>query len=222
MGRDKETAEERLLRMIEGPQPQMAAGTPGRGGPGFFNLKLGGLGSIFTRPKPLSGREDPVVRHLRLISHGLWIVLLAIGGYVVFAMTRPQKRLPAFTPPSAQGPAATPASVGADPLNQLSHPLGSYVDSVMQRNPFTGGADLPEQPVQAPVQSARERLEAITSKLTIVGIDRGTVPEALIEDTSQGRTYFVKVRDKINGLDVSDINTRGVVVRYEGEELLLH
>ena len=55
----------------------------------------------------------------------------------------------------------------------------------------------------------------------MVGINRGKVPEALVEDTEAKRTYFVKVGDEINGLKISAIDVNGVKVTYEGEEAVL-
>ncbi len=225
MVRGKETAEERLLRMIEGPQPAQAGGR----GRAPFSLGSGGLGSFFSGWRGWfnrSGRyrrEDPVLRNLRLISQGGWLVLALIGGYVIFNLifVDVESRRPAPPKPVASGTEASGGS--AKPLNQLALPLADYVSSVMQHNPFTGSSEnIAKTPDAAPVQSAKDRLEAIASKFKVVGIDRGPSPEALIEDTGQNRTHFVKEGDLLNGLRVEEISARGVRVSYEGEEMLLN
>ena len=68
---------------------------------------------------------------------------------------------------------------------------------------------------------AKSALETITATLKVVGINRGRVPEALIEDTAAKRTYFVKVGDQVNSLTVKGIDKRGVTVMYQDEETLL-
>ena len=65
------------------------------------------------------------------------------------------------------------------------------------------------------------KLADLVSSLTVVGINRGTVPEALIEDTQAKRTHFVKVGDQVNGVTISSISSEGVKVTYEGEEAIL-
>ena len=68
---------------------------------------------------------------------------------------------------------------------------------------------------------AKSKLEELVGGLTVVGINRGRVPEALIEDAKATRTYFVKIGDDLNGLKVKAIDQNGVTVTYEGEETTL-
>ncbi len=228
MVRGKETAEERLLRMIEGPQPAGSPAGRGRFGVPWLPGSRGGAGNFFfdllarLRGAGRVRRDDPVVRNLRLISRVIWVFLAALGTFVVvnlaagYGDTKRMHSTQAMTDASPNVVAA-PATA----LDQLSQPLSDYVSSVMQRNPFTGSSEVIAQAPQQAVQSAKERLEALASKLVVVGIDRGPSPEALIEDSSQQRTYFVKVGDQIGGLQVDEIGAQGVVVSYEGEKLLL-
>ena len=65
------------------------------------------------------------------------------------------------------------------------------------------------------------RLAELTASLTVVGIGLGRVPDALIEDTEEKRTFFVRIGDRINDLVVESIESNGVVVSYEGQETLL-
>ena len=87
------------------------------------------------------------------------------------------------------------------------------------RNPFRLSAGRLSEPATG--QTVRSKLLELTSQLTVVGINRGRVPEALIEDKDAKRTHFVKVGDQINGVTIIRIDSQGVTVRYEGEETTL-
>ena len=100
-------------------------------------------------------------------------------------------------------------------------PLSEYLTAVTQRNPFTGRGAGVEVASQAATQTARHQLEESANGLSVVGIDRGANPVALVEEKAQQKTFVVKVGDEINGLRVVRIGPEGVVVSYEGEETLL-
>src|SRR5262245_36366584 len=126
MVRGKETAEERLLRMIEGPQPAQAGGrgrSPLPFVPGNFSSFFSGWRGWFNR----SGRyrrEDPVLRNLRLISQGGWLALALVGGYVIFNLVFVDVESQRPVPPKQVASAGSGASGGpAQPLNQLALPL---------------------------------------------------------------------------------------------------
>ena len=227
----KETAEEQLLRLIEGahaPQPQPATGPSGGTAakpPWRDRLRHGWSqvsGAVALRVNALfRARQrggDTVLRQLQLAGRLMWLVLVGLGLYVVASVVFSQSHPPrmasgAGLPSAGKGTVTPPPSP-----DTLVKPMAEYLSAVLQRNPFTGTSGSNSA---APVQRPRERLKELVGSLVVVGIDRGATPEALIEDNSGGRTYFVKVGDVVNGAFVKEITSRGVIVEYEGEEELI-
>lgn len=215
----QETPAEQLLRMIEGPQ----GGLPGAAKPVAGALHA--LAGFFRRlPNPFrrkfrSGRResDPVLANLTLAQRVLWAVMILFGAYVAFdlVMVQPKSTLDRVT---AQAPASPDAAQGPASSGTALKPLADYLSVVQQVNPFGGAAALVAAPVQ---QTTKQRMQELAGGLAVVGIDRSANPEAIIEDTNEKRTYFVKVGDELNGMTIRDISAKGVTVTYEGEELLL-
>jgi len=158
---------------------------------------------------------DAFLWRLQLAERVVWVVLAGLGIYLVVDLFVLRLRPPALAIPvaSSLGPGAE-AVVG-----EHLKPVADYHQLIAGRNPFglTGGMRSPSVSDQA----KESRLEQLTRTLVVVGINRGRVPEALIEDTQAKRTHFVKVGDQISGLTVKAIDKRGVTLAYEGEELLL-
>jgi len=165
---------------------------------------------------PPQRQADVFLWNLRLASRLLWVLLAGLGAYVVMdlVLRPPQPRLTReLGPPSGGSDAARPSVPALRPLSE-------YVTALTQRNPFTGSpAGVAEETVAA--KTARRQLEELASDLTVVGIDRGPQPVALIEHKGQQRTFVVKVGDAVNGLRVTQIGPDGVRVSYEGEETFL-
>lgn len=223
-GSSKDTPEEQLLRMIEGGQaPPSEPPPPAKRGLDLVQLAIwwqrtaAGWQGQWRKLFRSQDRGDAVLRNLRIASRVAWIGLASLGVYFIVAvvLTKP-KRTPMILTSSrpAEGVGAMPAVTPDD----LAKPLSEYLASVLQRNPFTGGAGATSA---APIRSARDKLKELAGGLVVVGIDRGAKPEALIEDAAGGRTHFIKVGDVINGMTVREISERGVILSYEGEELLL-
>lgn len=216
----KETAAEQLLRMIEAPAARGAAA----GGPKPPGLRLPNLREQAAEwswrlrrafmPARLHG--DTVLWNLQIASRALWGVLGCLGLYALVALViapPPPRRLPVFAPPPG-GEASTPAAIAAQP------PLSQYFSALQERNPFTGLAASVAVAVRD-TKTARQRLQELAQELVVVGINRGAEPEALIEDAAQRRTVIVKPGDLIGGVKVREINAQGVLLVYEGEELLI-
>lgn len=216
----QETPAEQLLRMIEGPQGGLpGAPKPVAGALQSLRALFGRLPNPFRR-KLRSGRHDadPVLANLTLAQRVLWLVLILFGAFVAFDLVavqptshldRATARVPE-TPESAAGAAQTAGTT--------LKPLADYLSVVQQVNPFGGAAAIVAAPI---TQTTKQRLEELAQGLVVVGIDRSANPEAIIEDTEQQRTYFVKVGDELNGMMIREISAKGVTVTYEGEELLL-
>ncbi len=220
----RETAEEQLLRMIEGPQGSGAPSTPsgasgsGRPSPKRPAASLQDVLSWRWRrlfPRRTHANTDAFLWNLKLTQQIMWVVLFALSAYVAYDLVtvQPKPRRHAVSAPVSSAPA--PDSVPAH-IKEL-RPLSEYLSVVMQRNPFTGAiAGL--APV---VKTAKRRLQEMIGGLSIVGIDRGPNPVALIEDKEGQRTYIVKAGDRIKEMEVQKIDANGVVLSYEGEQIVL-
>jgi hypothetical protein len=219
----KETAEEQLLRMIEGSQGSQAP-HHSTGDPPLKRL-TDALQERTVRwwrrvvpPRRGPQAADPFLWNLRLTQRLLWVLLVGLGAYVVIdlALIQPTPRLATVSVPQTEGTAVAVAPPVT--LENSLKPLAEYLAAVSQRNPFTGAVGALDEPG---AKTAKHQLEELASGFVVVGIDRGPNPVALIEHREQQRTYIMKVGDELNGMTVTSINAEGVVVSYEGEELLL-
>lgn len=226
----KETPAEQLLRMIEGPQhaPETAAGpSPSPVSPASMLKRLVEQGqaraAMAWRALLPSRREvDPFLWNVRLAHRVAWIALVALAAFGTYTlvdvvMTPPKPRsarilMPSLAPFGESGstePAASPSTLKA---------LADYLGMAQRRNPFTGQVPGQERPSS---KTTKRHLEEVAQGLSVVGIDRGPNPVALIENTAQQKTYMVKVGDELNGMVVQSIGPEGVTLTYEGQEFLL-
>ena len=171
-------------------------------------------------PMNRKASSDLFLGQLQLAGRIFWVILAGLGIYLVvdtwfLQPPPPTLGLPlnAATRPSGAPVAQTPA---VDPLEEHA---AEYRDTLASRNPFRLASTRIINTVTG--QTAKGRLSELTGSLIIVGINRGQVPEALIEDSEEKRTYFVKVGDQIKGMTVKAIDQTGVTVTYEGEETTL-
>ena len=215
----KETAEEQLLRMIEGPSAPSPKGAAGGSPAGRMLEALREAWDVLRRRfqgragAQARDRGDAFLSQLQLAARIFWGVLAALGLYLIVDVVILQPaapRLPA--PPRAAGSENRPVEGSGSKLQE-------YRQSLAAHNPFRLEAvRIANAP---PSETAQAKLQELTAKLSVVGINRGAIPEALIEDADSKRTHFVKVGDVINGVTISDINNDGVKVSYEGEETVL-
>lgn len=205
----KETPAEQLLRMIEG-----GSGAVSLSRPSLRRLVAGWFGRAGSRARTWD-QADPWLGNIRLAGRLMWLVLAVLGAYTALVLLRPAPVPSLGTTPGA-GDGAPSAVAEERPLK----PLSEYLSAITTLNPFTGGATQ-QSPTVPVTETARQRLEGLTNSLIVVGIDNSAVPEAIIEDTEQRRTYFVKVGDEIKGVVIREISPKGVSVSYEGEEILL-
>ena len=220
----KETAEEQLLRMIEGPGgPKPASPRAPRPHLSFdrFNQQLKDrTGSLWRWMRPQDAREssDLLLWRLRLMERVFWLVLVGLTLYLVVTIWVLQPKLPRMARPLSSSQAAAPVTAPPEEGNLKS--LAEYRDTLMTRNPFGVAAQKIGNALGGGEQ-VRHRLAEMARVLSVVGINRGRVPEALIEDTEAKRTFVVKVGEQVNQLTVKSIDQNGVTVSYEGEETVL-
>ena len=212
--------------MIEGPQ-RGASSSSGPGRRGFSVARVvaqaqGRLGVLWQRLAPAgAGRvpSDPFLWRLRLIDRAFWGILVVLGVYVVVDLLMPVRRVPAIAAPSVHLVTPNPQDEGPTAAEQQLRPVAEYRELLASKDPF--GLGSAHGRGGAAGTTVRSRLEEMIAKLSVVGINRSRVPEALIEDTEAKRTYFLKVGDEVNGLAVTAIDQRGVTLRYEGEDITL-
>lgn len=218
----KETAEEQLLRMIEGPSgplPPKATAKPfsiGKLVEPF--LRGGGFPGFGPRPQPRKDRNDPFLSRLQLTGRLFWVLLGGLGLYLVADLWLLQPTPPTLRPVGG-GSSAAPAGPLTQTLDEQLRQSAEYRSTLASRNPFR--LDTGRLAESDATPTVKNRLLEMTSTLTVVGINRSRVPEALIEDTEAKRTHFVKVGDTVNGMTITAIDDRGVTLKYEGEETIL-
>ena len=227
MAAPKETAEEQLLRMIEGPKSGSSKQRTPRGG---FSLGRF-LAQVQERVGLLRQRLAPAVSsasrahadiflwRLRLIDRVFWIILVALGAFVVLDLLLPARRPPASVAQLIRGASSASQAGGASsaPADQQLRPVAEYREVLASKDPFGIGAAVHGMGSSSG-STAHGKLQEMVSKLAVVGMNRGQQPEALIEDSEAKRTYFLKVGDAINGMTVKAIGQSGVTLTYEGEE----
>ena len=125
-----------------------------------------------------------------------------------------------FLPQSGTGDAPAVISVPIE-IGDAIRPLDDYQDVLMRRNPFRLESQKRSTTQRTQELSTEVPLQKKVSTLSVVGVNRGKVPEALIEDRKTSRTYFVKVGDTVNGVMVEAINENGVLVSLDGESTYL-
>jgi hypothetical protein len=204
--------------MIEGP-PASPKGPMGSFSPERLLEPLrGSLDAVkrwVTGPPGRREGGDPFLAQLQLAGRIGWAILAGLGLYLLVDVVILQPAAPRLT-------SAPPASSGGPrvvPVEDAGSRAQAYRQTLAARNPFRLEAGRVEEGPSN--QTAKSKLADLTSSLAVVGINRGAVPEALIEDSQAKRTHFVKVGDQINGVTISAIDQEGVKVTYEGEETVL-
>lgn len=216
MGSNKDIAEERLLRLIEGTE---------EAGPGTARMKrplfrFSSLTRAIRRWRlALPFKEDRLLSSLEVVSSFLWIVLAGMGIYLAMNLTAPQAAVSGVSismmPRGLTTEETAPVKV-ADKLLAESE----YVGIVEARNPFTAKSEV-ETVVEAKSiePTSAEIMKEMANGLVVVAINRGAVKDAIIEDSIMKRSFFVKNGDKVKDLTVKEIKNDTVVLSYEGEEL---
>ncbi len=115
---------------------------------------------------------------------------------------------------------AKKAGVGNISIEALN-PLSLYLNEVSQHNIFS----LPEPP---PVEEAvtqqpavSETLKNMVQTFRVVGIIWSDVPQVMIEDSKEGRTYSLTRGSLLKGVRVKDILRDRVILSYDNQEIEL-
>ena len=218
----KETAEEQLLRMIEGSTPPSSRGSS----PPMFMARVkepfqrlsDALSRLFVPSQRRLEQSDPLLWRLRLAQRVFWLILGGVGCYLVLDLSVLRRQPPKMSTRSST-PQQESSEGGQAPADETLKPQADYRAALIGRNPF--GLTTSDSSSTSEPKHAKNRLTELVAGLTIVGINRGRVPEALIEDATAKRTFVVKVGDVVNELTVKSIDENGVIVSHEGEETTL-
>ena len=206
--------------MIEGPSAPSPKGPAGGFSAGRMLEPLRDSWDALRRwirgrgaPPGRRDRGDAFLAQLQLAARVFWAILAALGLYLIVDVVILQPAAPRLSAP--------PQSSGGESrhVEDTGSKLQEYRQALAARNPFRLEAVRVED---APAsETAQAKLQELITKLSVVGINRSAVPEALIEDAESKRTHFVKVGDVLNGVTISAIDNEGVKVTYEGEETVL-
>ena len=214
------TPEQQLLKLIEGQNKPGESG-PGKKPPKPKGRPFGGLGALFAA-LAFWKRRAKKRSHAKRFSFGiaemnkaLIAATLLLTVYVVFdagASARNLQRPPNFAPMKDIRPKSVKETVA--PLAETSY----YLQKVSSRDIFKEGKkEAPKEETPSPAAVA-ETAEAVQS-LALVGISWSSNPDAIIEDKSKQRTYFVKRGQEAgDGVRVEAIFKDHVVVTYEDRE----
>lgn len=219
MDADNDIAEERLLRVIEKGQARTAASAAIGAHKGMNPLKAIRLWFARNYSRPIGREIDPTLKLMRSLSSLLWFALACFGIY--FAMDYISHRGQTFQSNVFRAVKSSSSAVldQASPQEKVL-PESHYVEGLQNPNPFTGAPEelkVVEEVSRGP--SASEQLAEMAKGLVIVGINRGPTPDAIIENSQEKRTFFVKAGDKVNEMTVKEIKRDTVVLSYQGQDV---
>lgn len=208
-GGGKLTAEEKLLRVIDGDD----SAPEGRK---FAWLKLPNLQDI-------TGMGGDLTRRIREGWFGLHFNLALFNkgllAAILFLAVISVANVFAFKPDikNVHNRVAKLESHAIGSSLVLYKPLEEYLSSVGERSlfhPVTN--DNNKAPAGAPgVPSGTE--DKVLGDLQLVGIAWGEYPEAMIRDKGDGRTYFLKKNQQFKGIKVLEVSKDRVLVEYGGK-----
>jgi len=203
---DKQTSDERLLKLIEG------AGTEKHKNPHWPKKPLANISAKFN-VLDLTGKFKNLKIDLRSINRGL--ISLGILTTVIFIYTlfsgpvMPRSDAAFFTPSNSQ---AIVKLISTDPSSRKT-----ISSSEIRRNFFLPpGSRTVEDNSQQEVQNLAEE----SKDFKLVGIIWSQNPEVMIENAKDSRTYTLKKGDTIDGqFRVKEISRNSAILEATGEGL---
>lgn len=220
--RTRSTPEKQLLKLIEDPQ-----GAPSRGAhaavvrgvsafsPGAIQGRLGFLRKSFADAVrgwggPLDIKKANMMLTAFVVGAGVWFAV-----NTSFLMTR-LGRLPDLESLAVRSTSANPWA----PATQLKS-IAYYKEKVQMRDLFRLGG----QPAAssefggAPSESAaKAKVQEVLARFKLVGISWSANPDAMIENSDEKKTYFVKRGQSLGDVKVEAIFKDKVVLSCQGQE----
>ena len=131
-------------------------------------------------------------------------ILLLVGMFFLLSrVVRSEPLLPSL-PPLAVMPAA---------VTQAYAPLDDYLDTVSARDIFL--------PASAATPAGTQPAEGAARDLILSGIYMGQQPQAIIQDKTSGKVYFLGEGDRVGGYTVKRILADKVILQRGTRELEL-
>jgi len=220
------TPEEQLLRLIESGE---------KGTKEFVFWDVSTWAALFPRkeklkrpaPFQLATGSAPQEVNLKLINRGLVVLLVFSVAGIAWNMNRVQ---PSLKDLSSQVAAASPLAGVEQPLASL-RPLADYLGEVEKRDLFNPmPPPKPQKPkskaepvkppggAKPPKPTPLEILQTKAKTLKLVGISWGETPIAMIEDTTNKETSFLKAGEFSNEIQVKTILKDRVVLSHGDAE----
>jgi len=165
----------------------------------------------------LTAQFQTILRQMDLprINHGLSLVIMGLAGWCLLGpwllrprMDRVLKRATKYLAPFVIAP----------PLEGLKA-SDAYIAAMRTKDPFrVGDAAVTPRPAVAPPTA---NAKALLADFKLVGIARGPVPRAMIEQVSQQTTHVLKAGDPIGPFTVKEVLEDRVILQIGTEELEL-
>ena len=200
MANKKETAEQKLLKMIE------AAGT---GGPELAKLQ--------TKTAKKQNVLTVVRASNRLLLVGVIVCALLLANEVMQGMNLLGRSV-RFSVDQGM----VKRAINTQGLIPTIQKISFYLAGPKRRNIFE-----PYEKKVAPNTEMSEKNRLIaqkTSHLRLVGIawlDRIDTASAMIEDTQKNITYFLRQGEQVDDINIKTIYADGVALGYENEEIII-
>jgi len=197
----KETAEEKLLKIIEATQ------------------KAKGLSSSAVLSPSVARASQ---RRISVSVHQINVFLIAalLAGFLFLVNEIRSGNMLLEQDVAIEVDAAAPADAQAAALPQMKN-ISYYLDRMSLRNIFQ---PYDKKAVEQKEAAAHISLQTKMSKYKLVGVAWLDVPESatvMIEDTAKRETRFLREGDKIEDVKVKTIYTDRVVFSYANEEITI-
>lgn len=217
---EKISPEERLFKAIQETNKSAGQGLVHSDSKGLKRI----FGNVFRKFIPAAQIKDaaltassiipPVKLHhtdLKKVNEGLSVVLaILIISSIYYGLRRPN--LSAISGVVSAGSYQAKSANAIAPLKELAF----YAEQVKKRDIFHPAAN-------GIKGAANSNLATLTKDLGVVGIYQplDKPPEAMVEDKTAKKTYFLKEGDEIKGMKVKAILKDRVILRYGEEEMEL-
>lgn len=145
---------------------------------------------------------------MNLWGHRIYLGLRAVAGLFVAGAAVTLLTLP-FQFSSLSAPAER-SVVLSPPLLLSLKPVQTYLDQLQKHSIFY----IPEIHVEKADDGPS--VDSILEKYRVIGVVRGAIPSAVIQDSAKKISHLVKPGDSFDGVKVVEIEARTVVIDFEG------
>ncbi len=236
----KETAEQKLLKIIEATDAQQSAAPAGgvatappapdavqqvadsvKTAKVSFQLPpfVENLLAPFKKDSASAGGALSV--GLREINSLLMVVIAAVLTFFVFNFLKDMQ----YSKQNFSYSAAAKRAAVSDNLIPAFNDISEYLNVVSRRNIFQPLEKKEEEFVETTAPQDIRQIVEQTKDLKLVGVswlNTRDSASALIENTNSGITYFLKQGDTINGTVVKEIYADSVILTLEGDNFKLN